>query len=97
MNAVTEAEASALTCLEIAVEQHLNDIEQFAGWLESVSDERLPCAYFGPISTPDLVRQIALNAGANAEQHHAACLELRKRYLADFSQAIERRALELAN
>jgi hypothetical protein len=95
MNAVTEAEASALTCWEIAASEHLNDTEQFAGWLESVSDERLPCAYFGPISTPDLMRQIVLNASANADQHHAACLELQARYLADFSQAIERRALEL--
>jgi hypothetical protein len=97
MNAVTESEVSALTCREIAVEEAINDVEQFAGWLESVSDERLPCAYFGPISSPDLVRQIVLNASANAEQHHAACLELRKRYLDDFAPAINARAQELGN
>jgi hypothetical protein len=83
------------TLREIAVEEHTNDVEEFAGWLESVSEDREPCAWFGPISTPDLIRQIVLNPRATDEQIAAAGRELRRRYLTDYAPAIAKRTLEL--
>jgi hypothetical protein len=85
------------TLREIAVEEHTNDVEEFAGWLESVSDERLPCDYFCPISSPELVRSVILNPMASDEQIAAACRELRSRYLTDYAPAIAKRILELEN
>jgi hypothetical protein len=99
MNAATRDEIVSVqlsTAVAIAIGEQTNDVEAFSGWLESASDDREPCAYFGNISTPDLVRQIVLNPNANAEQHHAACMELRSRYLADFAGVIACRAQELA-
>lgn len=80
----------------MAEEEACNDVEQFAGWIESVSDDREPCAYFGPISTPELVR-LMLGGRATKEQYEMLCRELRERYLNEFGKQIEQRAMELAS
>jgi hypothetical protein len=85
------------TLREIAVEEHTNDVEEFAGWLESVSEDREACTYFGPISTPDLIRKVILNDRATDQQYAAACNEIRSRYLTDYAPAIAKRTLELEN
>jgi abortive infection bacteriophage resistance protein len=83
------------TLREIAVEEHTNDVEEFASWLESASDEREFCAHFGPISTPELVRSVILNQKANDVQLAEACKVLRRRFIEDYAPAIAKRTLEL--
>jgi hypothetical protein len=83
------------TLREIAVEEHCNDVEEFAGWLESVSEDREMSAFFGPIGTPDLVRLVILGAGATDQQYAAACKELRVRYLKSYAHTLAKRILQM--
>jgi maltose-binding protein MalE len=79
----------------IATEEACADVEQFAGWIESAPEDREMSTYWGPISTPDLVRTM-LSGMANAEQCEMVCRDLRERYLKEFSKQIEQRAQELS-
>lgn len=71
------------TAMLMAEEKVCADVETFGAFLNCVDGDCKPCAYFGPISTPDLVSQILLNPSATAEQLKAAATELRARYLED--------------
>jgi hypothetical protein len=93
MNAVLKPSPEVLR--DIAVEEHCNDIEEFSAWLQSVGDDREMSAFYGPISTPDLIRKIVLAPVATDAQYAAACVELRKRYLLDYAKAISLRILAL--
>lgn len=79
----------------VAEEEACNDVEQFGSWLACVSDDREPSVYWGPISTPEIVRTM-LSGMANAQQCEMLCRELRDRYLKEFEKQIEQRAVELS-
>jgi hypothetical protein len=77
------------SALLLGQEKLCQDVDLFGDFLAGSLGEREPSAYFGPISTPDLVRQILLNANANNEQIAAAARELRLRFVADKTELVE--------
>jgi hypothetical protein len=98
--AVTDAELEQFwgreitdTAREIGEEKVIEDEDLLANFFQNLTHDREPCAYFGPISTLALCQQILLNKNANTEQLAAAARELRVRYLANFSELVERAAL----
>lgn len=76
------------TILQLAQAKVLADLETYGDFVAGASEDREPCAYFGPISTADLLRianGAPINSGTlpNAEQRLAARDETLRRYLAD--------------
>lgn len=79
--------------LEMALEKALEDDEKFSEWFyaETMSpSERRPSAYFAPISSQNLLKEILLKPKATNEQLAEAWRELRQRYLEDNQDAIQR-------
>jgi len=97
VNADTYAEraVSQDTVYAMAVDRVCGDVEAFASFLESSGDDRQASAYFGPISTPDLVSKILLNQAATKDQLHAAIGEIRQRYLKDQAAEVAHQMMEI--
>lgn len=91
--AVTDKELEAFygkplseTAIEIGQQRVIDDMELVGEFFAESDDDREPCAYFGPISTGDLTRQILFNKDANDAQIAAAARELRARLLSRYEQ-----------
>ena len=71
MSADTYAErtVSKDTIYTMAVERVCGDVEAFASFLESSSNDRQASAYFGQISTPELVSKICLTRQRPKTRH----------------------------
>ena len=97
MSADTYAErtVSKDTIYTMAVERVCGDVEAFASFLESSSNDRQASAYFGQISTPELVSKILLNPAATKDQTHAAIGEIRQRYLEDQAAEVAHQMKEI--
>lgn len=81
------------TLIEMAEEKVCADLSNFSEfvWLVAQGDNAVePCKYFGPISTDRLISEIVLNRNANDQQLAEGVRELRRRYLAEYSQDVSR-------
>ena len=78
------------TAIQIGREQVSQDVDSFADWLACASSEREDCAYFGPISSHDLIAEIVMQQRATDQQIAEAMREIRRRYLADNQERVMR-------
>lgn len=85
MTAQTEPYLPEVTeaAIQIGREQVCQDVESFADWLACASSEREDCAYFGPISSHELIAEIVMQDRATIDQVGQAMREIRRRYLED--------------
>lgn len=80
---------------DLAVADHCKNVEALSEFIGLCSGDREPSAYFGPISTQDLIAEILLNPKADDSQLAAGMRELRSRFLIDSAGAIADRILRL--
>ena len=84
---------------ELAFEKTVEDTERVGEWISGATtadfDERQSSAYWGPISTDDLIA-LLLGGKANAEQKVAICDEIQARFERDMRPLIQAKAKELA-
>jgi hypothetical protein len=81
------------TMREMAQEKVLEDEELFTDWLtaETMSPtETRPSAYFGPISTKDLLVGVLMKPRAVDQQLAEAWKAVRRRYLEDHQEKVTR-------
>ena len=95
MNARTCFTPSPAAYRELAVSDHCKNVEAFAEFISLCSGDREMSAYFGPISTRDLVVEVLLDPRAKDEQLAAGMKELRNRFIEDGAEAIADRILKL--
>jgi hypothetical protein len=82
-------------CRELAMDEFLADTEKFADWVACANPNREPSAYFGPISTEELLRLLLNVRKVNAEQMVAAWKEVQQRYVLCYATEIARRILAI--
>lgn len=80
---------------DLAIADQCKNVEAFSEFIALCSSDREPSAYFGMVSTQDLIAEILLNPRANDEQLAAGMKELRDRFLLDSKEAIADRMLRL--
>jgi hypothetical protein len=80
----------------IAEDAACQDFAAIVEWLQCDHGERQTSAYFGPISTEEIVL-LMLGGRINAEQALACCRELRRRFIAENEDFIDDKAKEMAH
>jgi hypothetical protein len=80
---------------EIAQDQACQDFAAIVEWLQCDHGERQTSAYFGPISTEEIVR-LMFGGRINAEQALACCSEVRRRFIAENDCFIDDKQKEIA-
>ncbi len=73
--------------IQIGEERLCADAWEIGDFLAGSESDREPCAYFGPISVPELL-ETALSINATAEQVYEAMRELRRRLIEDKSEYV---------
>lgn len=86
---------SPATCRELAMDDFLADTELFADWIACANPNREPSAFFGPISTEELLRLLLNVRKVNAEQIVAGWKELQQRYVMAYATEIAKRILAI--
>lgn len=81
---------------EIATDAACQDFAAIVEWLQSDHGERQTSAYFGPISSEEIVR-LMFGDKANDAQLGACCRELRRRFIAENEDFIDDKVKEMAH
>lgn len=88
-------EPNQALCVQLAEEKVCQDVGLIADWIAGSDDVREMSAYFGEISTPEIVR-LMFNGRCNKDQALAAITELRKRFVADKQEFIAEQTAQIA-
>lgn len=89
-----ECSPPAFTMEEISFEMAANDFltpENIGGWIESANSKRESSAYWGPISSQELLT-IIFGDKATSEQRDQAVITIRRRFFAEHCAEIAERA-----
>ena len=81
------------TAIQIGRQGVLGDHNLLSAWIDQQDDIREPSDYFGPISTPEVLRMVTNPAGCTDAQLRAACELLAERFLSDNEDEVQRLAL----
>jgi hypothetical protein len=84
------------TCRAMAEEQYREDIELFAGWLESCDCERTPAKGLDGLFSTNELMLLAFHPRVPATMKADAISAVRDRYLEDHETEINNRASEMA-